>query len=48
MGRDKKFEAGRIRFVLLRRAGDAYLGDEVTQEDLGEAIEYLRSPVGGP
>lgn len=46
MGRDKKFEAGKIRFVLLRRAGDAYLGDEVTPDDLAEAVEYLRTPAG--
>lgn len=45
MGRDKKFEAGKIRFVLLRKAGDAYLGDEVTRADLVDAIEYLRTPV---
>jgi 3-dehydroquinate synthase len=44
MGRDKKFEAGKIRFVLLRRPGDAYLGDEVTPDDLTDAIEELRSP----
>lgn len=47
MGRDKKFEAGKIRFVLLRRAGDAYLGDEVSGDDLAEAIEHLRTPVAG-
>jgi 3-dehydroquinate synthase len=42
MGRDKKFEAGRIRFVLLRSLGDAYLSDEVTGADLGEALAELR------
>jgi 3-dehydroquinate synthase len=46
MGRDKKFEAGKIRFVLLRAPGDAYLGDEVTAADLEEAIEHLRQPRG--
>lgn len=46
MGRDKKFEAGKIRFVLLRAAGDAYLGDEVTAADLEEAIKHLRQPRG--
>lgn len=46
MGRDKKFEAGKIRFVLLRAAGDAYLGDEVTAADLEEAIGHLRLPRG--
>lgn len=42
LSRDKKFAAGSIRFVLLRQAGDAYLADTVTQEDLAEAIEHLR------
>ncbi|MCW1921737.1 3-dehydroquinate synthase [Luteolibacter arcticus] len=42
LGRDKKFEAGNIRFVLLRAPGDAYLSDQVTPEDLAEAVAYLR------
>ena len=46
MGRDKKFEAGKIRFVLLRAPGDAYLSDQVTPADLEEAIEHLRKPLG--
>jgi len=45
LGRDKKFEAGKIRFVLLRKAGDAYVSDVVTTDDLAEAIEHLRSPL---
>ena len=44
MARDKKFAAGKIRFVLLRRPGDAYLSHEVTPGDLAEAIEDLRGP----
>lgn len=43
MGRDKKFEAGRIRFVLLRSLGDAYLSDEVTGVDLAGALNDLRT-----
>ena len=46
MGRDKKFVAGKIRFVLLRAPGDAFLGDQVTAADLTEAIEHLRQPCG--
>lgn len=42
MGRDKKFEAGRIRFVLLEQPGTAHLSDRVTPADLAEAIEFLR------
>ncbi len=44
LARDKKFAAGRIRFVLLRRAGDAFLSAEVTPDDLRDAIEHLRTP----
>lgn len=43
MGRDKKFEAGQIRFVLLRSLGDAFLSDTVTREDLQRALAGLRS-----
>lgn len=42
LGRDKKFEAGKIRFVLLRNAGDAFLSEAVTAEDMREATELLR------
>ncbi len=45
LGRDKKFEAGKVRFVLLRDAGDAYVSDAVTTADMEEAIEHLRSPI---
>jgi 3-dehydroquinate synthase len=44
LGRDKKFEAGKVRFVLLRDAGDAYLSDAVTTADMEEAIGHLRTP----
>lgn len=43
LGRDKKFEAGKIRFVLLRAPGDAYLADTVTPADLAEAVAFLRN-----
>ena len=42
MSRDKKFNSGRIRFVLLKQAGNAFLSEEVSQGDLQEAVEYLR------
>ena len=38
---DKKFEKGRIRFVLLRAAGDAYVSPDVTEADLAAALEEL-------
>lgn len=43
MGRDKKFEAGRIRFVLLRALGDAFVSDGVSGADLAEALGELRA-----
>ncbi len=43
MGRDKKFEAGQIRFVLLRALGDAFVSDAITNEDLARALARLRS-----
>jgi 3-dehydroquinate synthase len=42
MGRDKKFEAGQIRFVLLSAPGSAHVSRIVTTDDLTEAIEILR------
>lgn len=39
---DKKFEHGRIRFVLLNRLGDALVSREVTEAHLVEAIAELR------
>ncbi len=42
---DKKFRSGAIRFVLLRNAGDAFVSNDITQQDLSEAIEELRKPL---
>lgn len=43
LGRDKKFEAGQIRFVLLSEPGSAHVSRLVTPDDLIDAIEFLRS-----
>jgi 3-dehydroquinate synthetase len=43
MGRDKKFEAGQIRFVLLKSLGEAYVSDAVSHEDLLRALAALRN-----
>ncbi len=40
---DKKFAAGAIRFVLLRRLGEPVISEDVTTDDLREAIEHLKS-----
>ena len=43
LGRDKKFDQGAIRFVLLRGLGDAFVSEAVTRDDIIEAVEVLRS-----
>ncbi|MGD9418877.1 MAG: 3-dehydroquinate synthase [Verrucomicrobiota bacterium JB025] len=43
LSRDKKFDAGAIRFVLLDKPGSAIVSHEVTSADLHEAIEHLRN-----
>jgi 3-dehydroquinate synthase len=42
LSRDKKFAAGKIRFVLLESVGHAKVSEAVTQADLCDAIEHLR------
>ena len=39
--RDKKFEEGQVRFVLLRELGDAFVSREVTLAAIEKAIEAL-------
>jgi 3-dehydroquinate synthase len=38
---DKKFENGKIRFVVTPRIGSAHLSSEVTMEDIREAVDQL-------
>ncbi len=47
---DKKFEGGRVRFVLLDRLGEARLSGpgEVTWDDLQAAVRSLAQPGGEP
>jgi 3-dehydroquinate synthetase len=40
--RDKKFAAGRVRFVVTPQLGEAFVTGEVTTEDIRDAIESLR------
>ncbi len=42
MRRDKKFEAGRIRFVTVPELGRAELRDDIGEEQIAAAIEALR------
>ncbi len=39
---DKKFEEGRIRFVVTPEIGSAHVATDVTREELTEAVETLR------
>lgn len=45
MGRDKKFDQGAIRFVLLRKLGEAFVSRTITGQDITDAIALLRTPV---
>lgn len=38
---DKKFEAGKVRFVVTRRIGAAHLANDVTLDDIREAVKDL-------
>lgn len=42
MQTDKKFDRGRIRFVLTRHFGSAFVSDRITLEDIRRAIQFLR------
>ncbi len=42
--KDKKFEQGSIRFVLLKALGEAQLEHDVTTADLRSALSHLRQP----
>jgi 3-dehydroquinate synthase len=39
---DKKAEAGKLRFVLLKRLGEAFVSDAVTESDVEEALRVCR------
>lgn len=43
MKRDKKFRAGRMRFVLCDRIGHAFVSENVTGDDVRDAIAALKS-----
>jgi 3-dehydroquinate synthase len=41
--RDKKFAAGRIRYVVVPRLGEAFVAEDVTEDDLRTALQALRA-----
>ncbi|MEZ5325338.1 MAG: 3-dehydroquinate synthase [Verrucomicrobiales bacterium] len=43
MRRDKKFDAGEIRFVLAQAVGSAFVSDQVTWKDIEEAVSAVRA-----
>ncbi len=40
--KDKKMDAGKIRFVLLDRIGHAILVSDVTDDEMADAINFIR------
>jgi 3-dehydroquinate synthase len=42
---DKKMEAGKIKFILLKELGNAYIDDTVTDEEMLEAIAFLKQEI---
>ena len=43
MRHDKKFSEGRIRYVVTPRLGEAFVADDVTEDDIRTAIDSLRA-----
>ena len=43
LSKDKKFEAGAIRFVLTKKLGSAFVSKEVTEQDIRRAIQEIRN-----
>ena len=44
MARDKKFDQGAIRFVLVPKLGEAHVSKAVTMANITDAIAHLRTP----
>lgn len=42
MARDKKFDQGAIRFILVPKPDDAHVGKTITMTDIADAINFLR------
>ena len=41
--KDKKMEAGKIRFVLLDKIGHAYVTSDVTEKEMLDALQFIRA-----
>ncbi|MCD8082648.1 MAG: 3-dehydroquinate synthase [Clostridiales bacterium] len=44
---DKKMDSGRIKFILLRRLGTAYVDRTVTDEEMADALGWLAGGIDG-
>lgn len=44
--RDKKMDAGKIRFILLKKLGKAYIDLNVTEAEMLEAVNFIRADIG--
>lgn len=44
--KDKKMDAGKIRFILLKKLGKAYIDTDVTDQEMLEAVNFLNADVG--
>ena len=42
MRKDKKFQGGSVRFVLLKQPGEAFVSNDVTETDIARQVESLR------
>ena len=38
---DKKMDAGKIRFILLKQVGEACVDETVTAQEMAEALEFV-------
>jgi 3-dehydroquinate synthetase len=45
MGHDKKVEAGKIRFVLLKKIGEAVIAADLPEADLQQTLKGYVKPV---
>lgn len=41
--KDKKMDAGKIRFILLKKLGHAYIDMTVTEKEMLDAVNFLNA-----
>ena len=40
--KDKKMDSGHIRYILLKKMGSAYIDETVTDDEIREALAFIR------